>query len=264
MILFSNAFSPFARKVLLALHYKQLDFEEIDGLSERHRAALLEVNLRGEVPVLIDGDSIITQSALILSYLDDAYPQRPILPPQPDMRATARHLEYVFDTIVDAIVVDCSLWTWADRDDGPPAGLFELAQQDLDRVFVEVELRISAYDQTPGSFLLGASPTVADFALWPHLAALRPLGFSLDRSRFPCLAGWLEEVQENPLFRDDLARTRAFLSQPVMGTHERRKIAWRGDRIEWLLSRGFHRWLWDEIEEGRVIWPMQDSRARGN
>jgi hypothetical protein len=28
-----------------------------------------------------------------------------------------------------------------------------------------------------------------------------------------------------------------------------------GDRIEWLLARGFHRWFMNEIEGGRVIWP---------
>jgi hypothetical protein len=30
---------------------------------------------------------------------------------------------------------------------------------------------------------------------------------------------------------------------------------WRGDRIEWMLARGFHAWFFNEIEEDRVAWP---------
>ena len=36
---------------------------------------------------------------------------------------------------------------------------------------------------------------------------------------------------------------------------ERRRIFWRGDRIEWLLARGFHPWFFKEIAEDRVLWP---------
>ncbi len=36
---------------------------------------------------------------------------------------------------------------------------------------------------------------------------------------------------------------------------EREKIFWRGDRIEWLLARGYHDWFMKEISEDRVIWP---------
>ena len=35
----------------------------------------------------------------------------------------------------------------------------------------------------------------------------------------------------------------------------RKRIFWRGDRIEWMLSRGFHDWFFKEIAEGRVLWP---------
>jgi hypothetical protein len=36
---------------------------------------------------------------------------------------------------------------------------------------------------------------------------------------------------------------------------ERRKLFWRGDRIEWLLARGYHHWFLGEIEAGRTLWP---------
>jgi glutathione S-transferase len=36
---------------------------------------------------------------------------------------------------------------------------------------------------------------------------------------------------------------------------ERHRIFWRGDRLEWIMARGFHEWFCNEIEEGRVAWP---------
>jgi hypothetical protein len=36
---------------------------------------------------------------------------------------------------------------------------------------------------------------------------------------------------------------------------EKRRIFWRGDRIEWMLARGFDAWFFNEIGEDRVAWP---------
>jgi hypothetical protein len=32
-------------------------------------------------------------------------------------------------------------------------------------------------------------------------------------------------------------------------------LFWSGDRIEWLMMRGFHKWLFNEIESGRAAFP---------
>jgi hypothetical protein len=52
-----------------------------------------------------------------------------------------------------------------------------------------------------------------------------------------------------------LRRTRDYVAGLKDLDFERRKIFWRGERIEWLLARGFHAWFFDEIKEGRVAWP---------
>ena len=53
LTLFTNAFSPFARKVAMALAYKGLEYETVDGLTHANRERLLAVNPRAEVPVLV-------------------------------------------------------------------------------------------------------------------------------------------------------------------------------------------------------------------
>ncbi len=62
-------------------------------------------------------------------------------------------------------------------------------------------------------------------------------------------------MRELPICRTDLDRVKSYLANPAGLDVERHKIFWRGDRIEWMLARGYHRWFVREIEEGRVIWP---------
>jgi glutathione S-transferase len=253
MQLLTNWFSPFARKVALALDYKGLRYETIDGLALSNHELLWQQNSRGEVPVLIDGDLNLSNSAHILAYLEDAYPENPILPLDAPARARARALERLYDTRVDPILVNCSLWNWAIRNDSIPIGLKEAGQIDLDFAFAETERMLDG----ASSFAFGAEPGLADFALWPHLAAVEPLGFKLDPLRFEKTAKLLAQMKATQLFRDDARHTRNFLRTVTAESIETTKIAWRGDRIEWLLGRGFHDWFMSEIVAGRVIWPIR-------
>ena len=180
MKLYTNWFSPFARKVALALDYKGIAYEAIDGLRHDNHESLKATNSRGEVPALVDGDITIVNSSDILAYIDHAYPEKPIYPSSPAKRVKARAIERLFDTRVDAILVDCSLWLWTERPDVPMIGLKEKAQHDLECIFFEVEALLN--HQEP--YMFGKELSFADFALWPHMAALKPLGFKLDENKY--------------------------------------------------------------------------------
>jgi len=65
-----------------------------------------------------------------------------------------------------------------------------------------------------------------------------------------------QRCRETQLFANDIARTKAYLADPSKLDIEREKIFWRGDRIEWILARGYHDWFLKEIEEGRILWPQ--------
>lgn len=249
---FTNGFSPFARKVAMALEYKGLAYEAVDGLTHANRERLLKVNPRAEVPVLVDGDVTVVNSADIVDYLDRRYPERPVYPVDLKARVEARALERLADVRIDAILLDCSIWTWADRKDQPPAGLKEAGQRDLDRIFVRVEETLGRF---AAPFPFGHLST-AEFALWPHLAALRPLGFTMDQSKYPRLNAWFQAMRREKVILDDAKRTADFMRTiPTNTSFEREKIFWRGDRIEWLLARGFHDWFAGEVKAGRVLWP---------
>jgi len=90
--------SPYVRKVLACMNLKGLAYE-IDpitpffGNEEYERISPLR-----RIPVLVDGDVSICDSSVICAYLDDAYPERPLLPAGAADRAKARWLEEYADT----------------------------------------------------------------------------------------------------------------------------------------------------------------------
>ncbi len=248
--LFDNPFSPFARKVHLVLDFKEIAFESLDALDPDIRQELIAHNARGEVPMIEDRGVYVSNSSDIVAYLDFAYPDRPVLPRGLSRRVRARAWERKSDTLVDAITVDISLWSWANRPDDPPEGMLDAARRDLEGVYAELELEIC-----DGEFIVGEL-SIADLALFPHLYSARVLGVGIDAGRFPRLGAWLTRMAEMPICAADLVRLADWIPKRVENGLEMDKIAWRGDRLEWLLARGYHDWLVDEIRNDRVIWPI--------
>lgn len=248
--LYDNAFSPFARKVRMVLEHKGLDFEAVDGLRRENHDRLKAVNGRIEVPVLTDGDVTVVNSSDIVAYLDHKYPDRPVLPADPAARAQARAWERAADDTIDPILVDISFWLWADRPDEMPAGLREAAQADMDQVYDALDRDLAA----GGDFVCG-DLSVADIALFPHLVSVGALRVPWSKERHPNVHAWMARMKALELCQADVGRTRAYLKDLDRQDVETVKIFWRGDRIEWLLARGYHDWFWKEIAEGRVMWP---------
>jgi glutathione S-transferase len=253
MLLYDSAFSPFARKVRLVLDLKGLNTEIVDGLDHRNHDALRKVNGRLEVPVLTDNGLTIVNSSDIVAYLEHKYPAFPVFPDDPAQRVSARKWERISDTLIDAIMVDISYWKWADRDDDMPVGMLDAARKDLETIYGSLESELSH----GGDFICGEL-SIADIALFPHLYGARALGAPFSSERHPNLTSWLARLRKNKLFSADVTRTRDFLASIHTNAIERRKIFWRGDRIEWVLARGFDSWFFNEIKSGRVIWPPQD------
>jgi glutathione S-transferase len=162
----------------------------------------------------------------------------------------ARAWERCADTAIDPVLINLSYWSWAERSDSMPEAWLAAARADMERVYVALER-----DLEGKSFVCG-TPSIAEFALFPHLTATRSFGVGHDPARHPRVHEWLKRLRAMPVFAADLERTKAFLSTFVNEhQHERKKIFWRGDRIEWVLAKGFHEWMAKEIAEDRVLWP---------
>ena len=249
MKLFDSAFSPFARKVRMVLEHKGLPYEVVDGLLKSNHGALRAVNPRIEVPTLVDDDVTVVNSADIVAYLEHRYPERPVLPAAPEARVHARAWERTADTFVDPILVDISYWKWADRPDAMPAGLLDEARRDLALVYSALDRELAAHEFVSGGF------SIADIALFPHIASARAMEVDHSPTEHPNVARWFKQMRSLPVCAADLQRARAYMSSMASSGIEKQKIFWRGDRIEWILARGFHDWFDREIREGRVVWP---------
>lgn len=85
-------FSPYCWRVKLALAHKGLDVECRPWHFTDKDA--LEFAYYDKVPVLVDGDEVVTDSYQIMAYLDRAYPDTPALLGSGETEARARFFKY--------------------------------------------------------------------------------------------------------------------------------------------------------------------------
>ena len=85
------AASNYYNKVKLALLEKEVPFEEKLVWADRS-PALIEKSILGKIPYFEIGDQVICESQVMAEYLEDAYPQKPLMPADPIERAELRHL----------------------------------------------------------------------------------------------------------------------------------------------------------------------------
>jgi len=244
----------------MVLDFKGLPFHSVDALALDRLAGLANLNSRAEVPVVVDGDLAIIDSADIVAYLEDRYPTPPILSRTPELRARSRHWQRVADRVLDAVIHDISLWSWPThrRQDEPPPGLLEAGRRDLAAILRQLEDELAEDEYICGEF------SIADIAVFPHVSSLKPLGIQLDDPNLSGVHAWFRRMRTQPVVQRDLEYVKAaglekFVEQP--SPYEGEKVVWRGDRIEWLLCNGFDDWWSEERSTGRAVIPSS-IRAR--
>jgi glutathione S-transferase len=105
VILYEHPLSPYAQKCKIALYEKGVPFDAVvpDLLAGEAQAEFLAANPRAEVPALVDDGVAVFDSTIILEYVEDRWPDPPLLPRAPAERARVRMIEDVADTHYDAI-----------------------------------------------------------------------------------------------------------------------------------------------------------------
>ena len=189
--------SPYVRKVLACMNLKGLTYE-VDpitpffGNEEYQRLSPLR-----RIPVLIDGDFSVSDSSVICAYLDDAYPDRPLVPAAPKDRARARWFEEYADTRLG----DLFIWglfyqkvvhplVWGEPGDQAriDKSLGEDIPQALD--YLEGELPADGY--------LFGEIGLADIAIASFFQNGFYAGFSIDAGRWPRAAAFVERTLADP------------------------------------------------------------------
>ena len=200
MKLYTYFRSSAAYRVRIALNLKALDYEAMpialaaDG--DQTKESYLEVNPQGLVPSLIDDGVSFTQSLAIIEYLEEKYPDIPLLPKNPVDRAHVRAM---------ALAIAC--------DTHPLNNLSvlnylrnELGQNEdavktwyrhwITRTFTGMETLVENYG---GDYCFGNTITLADVFLIPQMANARR--FDTDLKLFPKLRRIDEVLVEHPAFQ---------------------------------------------------------------
>ncbi len=188
MKLYSFFRSGTSQRLRIALNLKglQTEYLPVDLRTEQHlQAAFKAINPQGLVPALVDGDQVLIQSPAIIEWLEEKYPNPPLLPADAQQRAHVRalaamvgcdihpinnrrileYLRHQFKADEAAINAWCATWITAGFD------AFEA---------------LLAADRTRGDYCFGNQPGLADVYLVPQVESARR--FKVDMSRWPLIS----------------------------------------------------------------------------
>lgn len=191
--------SPYVRKVLVCMELKGLDYE-VDpitpffGNDEFRRLSPLR-----RIPVLIDDGLVLTDSTVIAEYLDDQFPDPPLLPREPKERARARWLE----EFADSRLGDVFIWGLFYPKMVHPRVWGEPGDQDRIDQSLSIEIP-AAMDylegQLPESGYLFGDIGLADISIASFFRNAAYAAFTPDPGRWPKVARFVELVLAHPAF----------------------------------------------------------------
>src|SRR5580658_6914496 len=223
--LYNNINSVCAQKVRIALFEKRQDVVEhlLTLQGDQNDPEYLKLNANGVVPTLVHDGTVVTESSLILYYIDDAFPKPPLMPTTP----AARHRVRLFNKLIDEYVHNsCTIMTFATAfrprflKMSREAWLAEINKAPLKRRAeykrsviehgLESEFVVDALHQHQkmiswmaddlkrGPFLAGDAFSNADCAVIPYILRLELLKLGAMWQREPAIVDWWSRVRERP------------------------------------------------------------------
>ena len=92
-LIYSMAVCPYAQRTKILLEIKGVDYDAVEiDISKPRSPAFLEINPTGKVPTLVHNGKVLNESSIINEYLDEVFPEIPLLPTDPYQRAISRLL----------------------------------------------------------------------------------------------------------------------------------------------------------------------------
>jgi glutathione S-transferase len=192
--------SNYHNKVRLALLEKGVPFEEDAACRPSQQDEFLVRSPVGKVPFLeLDGGRRLAESEVIIEYLEDSYPQKPLLPKDPFERAKVRELvkfmELHLELVARRLYGELFFKRTPVSEEAKAAVGKELAKG------ARALKQLVKFDP----FIAGKALTIADCAAFVHLPIVSLVGkhgFGRDfLDELPQLKPYLGMLGERPAFR---------------------------------------------------------------
>ena len=235
LTLYDYGNSVCCQKVRITLRAKGLEWKAIRVnlfTSEQYDPSYLKLNPKGVVPTLVYKDMPVIDSTLICEFLDDTFPDPPLMPKDPGERARMRlWSKYVDEGLFEGVteISFSAMFREKMKDMSPElrerrfANIGDPRRRDRFRSTYDLGVHspfvlwaIYAYERAfkhmeatlseRGPWLLGEAPTLADINMMPFVARLSYLGlleaWTADRPR---VSEWWARSQEWPTFKSGLS-----------------------------------------------------------
>jgi len=188
------------------LPYKDILVKLMEG--EQRKPEYLAINPKGKVPALRVGDTLLTESPVIISYLDSVAPHAKLLPATDD---PLKRAQYVADMVWASSTLHGSILRTIlapfRMTDGDVSGLKTKGLALLGEQASSISSRL-----TPARWWYGDDWSIMDvFIMWVFTSAQQVGGFDL--SHFPVLVEHAERVRAWPAFQRTLIREKASLDR---------------------------------------------------
>jgi glutathione S-transferase len=187
------------RRVIIYLAEKGLSIPryELDYVNGEHRSpTYLAINPAGRAPSLVtDSGEAITDSAAIVEYLEDLYPDMPMIGTDPVSRAKVRSLE----RLGTDLIVRSQVWLW-NLTDAFPGKEPEPSRDVADKMYRYVTEILDVLEETIGDseFLVGGTPSIADFTTFAIFQTARERFDQPFGAAHPRLNDWYTRFRKRP------------------------------------------------------------------
>jgi glutathione S-transferase len=201
--LYHYRFSPFSRRVRLALAHKGLDVELREGRDDpAHIEEARKLSPLRTLPVYVDDGRVLSDSSAIVQWLDRAYPKAPRLWPDGELAGKALQTAALVDVVLDNVINPGTRY-WALRDH--PAWT-SVRDEMIGRARSAADaLAAIATTETVAGPWSAADIYLLTMTLWfesmperrtssPNIAQILTLGFSLP----PALSHWADAHRKRP------------------------------------------------------------------
>jgi glutathione S-transferase len=214
-----------AQKVRMALHEKGLEAKEhlMTLAGDQFDPAYMRLNPNAVVPTLVHDGYPVVESSVILYHIDEAFPEPPLMPRDPKLRAKVRLYNKLIDEYIHPA---CTILSFATcfrsrlLKMSPEEREAELAKtpvpkraeyvrdvtaHGLESGYVVESVKhhkklLSWIEESmrAGAYLAGEAYSLADATVIPYIARLELLGLDKMWADRPGVASWWQHVRNRP------------------------------------------------------------------